>query len=75
MKRLAAPHTRRINNLLRKGGSVWEGRFHCSPIETDRYLLACGRYIDQNPVRAGLVARPEDFLWSSFRARAGNETN
>lgn len=71
MKRLAGRHSRRMNRLRQTSGSVWEGRFHCSPIDTNRYLLACGRYVDQNPVRAGIVRRVEDFEWSSYRARAG----
>lgn len=71
MKRLAGRHTRRLNRLHGRTGSAWEGRFKCSPIETDSYLLACARYVDLNPVRAGLVARPEDYPWSSYRARAG----
>lgn len=71
MKRLAGRHSRRMNRLLQRSGSLWESRFHCSPIETDRYLLTCGRYVDQNPVRARIVARLEDFAWSSYRARAG----
>ena len=45
MKRLAGRHTRRMNRLLQKTGTVWEGRFHCSPIDTNRYLLTCGRYV------------------------------
>ena len=71
MKRLAGRHSRRLNRLHGWSGSLWEGRFHSSPIDTDRYLLACGRYIDQNPVRARLVDRIEDYRWSSYRARAG----
>jgi putative transposase len=71
MKSLAGRHTRRMNRLLGRSGSLWEGRFHCSPIDTTRYLLTCGRYVDQNPVRAGIAARPEDYRWSSYRARAG----
>lgn len=71
MKTLAGRHTRRMNRLLKKSGSFWEGRFHCSPIESSRYLLTCGRYVDQNPVRARVVSKPEDFAWSSYRARAG----
>jgi putative transposase len=71
MKRLAGRHSRRLNRLHGWSGSLWEGRFHCSPIETDRYLLACGRYVDQNPLRARLVRKPDDFEWSSYRARAG----
>jgi putative transposase len=71
MKRLAGRHTRRINQLQRWSGTSWEGRFKCSPIESDSYLLACTRYIDLNPVRANLVGRPEDYPWSSYRARIG----
>lgn len=71
MKRLAGRHTRRINRLQRRTGTSWEGRFKCSPIESDRYLLACTRYVDLNPVRANIVAKPEDYPWSSYHARAG----
>jgi putative transposase len=71
MKRLAGRHTRRINRLERRTGTSWEGRFKCSPIESDRYLLACTRYVDLNPVRAKIVAAPEDYRWSSYRARIG----
>jgi putative transposase len=71
MKHLAARHTRRINRLMSRTGTCWDGRFHCSPIESDRYLLACTRYVDLNPVRAGLVSEPEDHPWSSYRAHAG----
>jgi putative transposase len=71
MKRLAGRHARRLNLRNSWSGSLWESRFKCSPIDTNRYLLACGRYVDMNPVRAGIVQAPEAFAWSSFRARAG----
>jgi putative transposase len=71
MKRLAGRHTRRINRLQRRTGTSWDGRFKCSPIESDRYLLACTRYVHLNPVRAKMVAKPEDYRWSSYRARIG----
>ena len=71
MKRLAGRHTRRINRLEHRTGTSWEGRFKCSPIESDRYLLACSRYVDLNPVRAHIVAAPEEYPWSSYRARVG----
>ena len=71
MKRLAGRHARRVNLRNSWSGSLWESRFKCSPIDTDRYLLTCGRYIDLNPVRAGLVQAPEDYAWSSYRARIG----
>jgi putative transposase len=71
MQRLAGRHTRRLNAARGWTGSTWESRFKCSPIESERYLLTCGRYVDQNPVRARMVERPGDFAWSSFRARVG----
>ena len=71
MKRLAGRHARRLNLMHGWRGALWESRFKCSPIQTDRYLLACGRYIDQNPVRARMVDRPEQYPWSSYRSRAG----
>jgi len=49
-------------------GHVLQGRFHSIPVETDAYLTTVSRYIDLNPVRAGLVARPEDYAWSSYRS-------
>ncbi len=71
MKRLAGRHSRRINAANGWSGSLWESRFKCSPIDSERYLLACGRYVDQNPVRARMVSKAADFKWSSFHARAG----
>ncbi len=57
-------YTRRIN--FREGwrGHLWQGRFS-SFIMDERYLLACTRYVELNPVRAGLVKKPEDWYWSS----------
>jgi len=72
MRRLAGRHTRRINRLQRRRGTLWEGRYKASPIQTDRYLLACTRYVDMNPVRAGIVNAPQDYPWSSYRLRAGD---
>lgn len=60
-------YTRRIN--FREGwrGHLWQGRFS-SFIMEERYLLACARYVELNPVRAGLVKKPEDWSWSSANA-------
>jgi putative transposase len=51
-------------------GHVWQGRYTSRLIADDAYLFQCGQYVENNPVRAGLVARPEDYLWSSAYARA-----
>ena len=62
-------YTRRIN--FREGwrGHLWQGRFS-SFILDERYLLACTRYVELNPVRAGLVKKPEAWRWSSAAAHA-----
>jgi putative transposase len=71
MKRLAGRHTLYLNRRLKRTGTAWEDRFKSNPIVTDLYLLACSRYVDLNPVRAGIVRAPEDYRWSSFRERSG----
>ena len=71
LKRLAARQTRRVNALEGRTGTLWEGRYKSSPIQTEAYLHRCSRYVELNPVRAGLVARPEDYRWSSFAAKIG----
>ena len=70
MRVLAGRQTRHVNKLERRSGTLWEGRFKASLIDTERYLLACCRYVDLNPVRAMMVAAPEEYKWSSFRGRA-----
>ncbi len=56
-------------------GHVWHSRFKSLLIENDAYLLACGNYIEMNPVRAGLVTIPDDWGWSSYRYYAHGEDN
>jgi putative transposase len=51
-------------------GSLWDNRYHSSQIDSDAYLLMCQRYIELNPVRAGLVAFPGGYKWSSYRGNA-----
>lgn len=71
MKRLAGRQTRFVNKMERRTGSLWEGRYKISPIETDVYLLQCCRYVELNPVKAKMVERVENYPWSSYRARVG----
>jgi putative transposase len=70
MKHLAGRQTRYVNRLEGRSGSLWEGRYKSSPISTDEYLLACCRYVEMNPVRAGIVADPCDYSWSSYGIKA-----
>lgn len=60
-----------FNQRHGRTGALWEGRYRATLIEADDYLFACQRYIEMNPVRAGLVARPRDFTRSSHRHYAG----
>jgi len=54
----------------RYSGHLWQGRFKSLLIDREKHLLACGRYVELNPVRAGLVADPTAYPWSSYRAYA-----
>ncbi len=71
MKRLAGRQTRYVNALAGRSGSLWEGRYKSSPIETETYLMACHRYVELNPVKAGMVKMAGDYRWSSYRQKAG----
>jgi REP-associated tyrosine transposase len=73
MKRLAGRQTRYVNYQEKRSGSLWEGRYKSSPIETDSYLLACHRYVERNPVKAGMVEDVADYEWSSYRQHVGLE--
>jgi putative transposase len=71
MKRLSGRQTRYFNRMEQRSGTLWEGRYKSSLVQSDSYLLACCRYIELNPVRARMVAAAEDYPWSSYRARLG----
>jgi len=71
MKRLAARQTRHVNKLENRTGSLWEGRYKSSPIQSDAYLLQCSRYVELNPVKAKIVRNAEDYIWSSYRTKIG----
>jgi putative transposase len=64
-----------FNNAHGRTGGLWEGRYHSTVVDTERYLAACHQYIEMNPERAGMVAQPADFAWSSHRANATDETD
>ena len=71
LKALAGRQTRYVNRVEGRSGTLWEGRYKSSPIDTESYLLECSRYIELNPLRAGIVGCPEQYRWSSFGAKAG----
>lgn len=59
-----------FNYTYRRTSTLWEGRYRATVVDSERYLLTCMRYIEFNPVRAGMVRRPADYPWSSFAANA-----
>jgi putative transposase len=62
-----------VNRTHGRTGTLFEGRFRSCLVDSDRYLFACMRYIELNPVRAGMVRTPAEYAWSSFRRNAGDE--
>jgi putative transposase len=75
MQSLLVSHTQRYHRHYHSGGHVWQGRFKSPVIQNDEHLLAVLRYIEANPLRAGLVKRAEEYAWSSYRAHGLGEAN
>jgi len=73
MKALGQRYVQYVNRTYRCSGTLWEGRFRSCLLQEETYLLACQRYIELNPVRAGMVAHPGEYRWSSYRANAQGE--
>jgi len=67
MKHLGQRYVQYINRTYRRTGTLWEGRFRSCLTQNEKYVLACYRYIELNPVRAGMVEHPADYAWSSYR--------
>jgi putative transposase len=70
MKWIGQLHAQCMNRTHGRSGTLWEGRFRSGIVQSERYLLACHRYIELNPVRAGMVRHPRDHRWSSYRGNA-----
>jgi putative transposase len=68
MQSLGRMYVRYYNSAYRRTGTLWEGRYKSSIIDAENYLLTCMRYIELNPVRAGMVQMPEEYAWSSYHA-------
>jgi len=63
-----------VNRRLLRCGSLWQGRFKTSLVDTRSYFLTCQRYFELNPVRARLVGRADEYPWTSFRSHATEES-
>ena len=75
MQAVGRRYVRCFNNAQKRSGTLWEGRYKSTLIQSERYLLACMAYIDLNPVRAGLVAQAGDYPWSSYGHYTGQRTD
>jgi putative transposase len=70
MQALGRNYVSYVNITYRRTGTLWEGRYKSCLVDADEYLLTCSRYIELNPVRAGLVGEPSAYPWSSYGANA-----
>lgn len=69
-RRLSLVYAQYMNRKHDRTGTLWEGRFRSSIVQSEIYLLLCYRYIELNPVRAGMVHHPAQYEWSSYAANA-----
>lgn len=70
MQALGRRYVYYVNKTYKRTGTLWEGRYKSSLIDSDHYLLTYMRYIELNPVRANMVNHPSEYKWSSYHANA-----
>ncbi|MEJ2177328.1 MAG: transposase [Gammaproteobacteria bacterium] len=70
MKHLGQRYVQHVNRIYQRSGTLWEGRYKSTLVGSTNYILACYRYIEMNPVRAGMVDHPGEYRWSSYGANA-----
>ncbi len=76
MQSVCRRYVQYFNYCYRRTGTLWEGRYKECLIDSERYASTCYRYIELNPVRAGMVDGPADYCWSSYHANAlGKQDN
>jgi putative transposase len=75
MQSIGRRYVQYVNRTYRRSGTLWEGRFKASLVNAEEYLLLCYRYIELNPVRAGMVQDPGEYVWSSYRWHGLGEAN
>ncbi len=75
MQGVALCYTQNFNYKNNRTGRLWECRYHSTIVDSDKYLWAVSRYIENNPVRAGIAIRPEDYPYSSAKAHILGEGN
>ncbi len=73
MQSLGRFYVQYINKTYHRTGTLWEGRYKSTLVDSDNYFLTVSRYIELNPVRANMVAHPIDYRWSSFKVNVYSE--
>jgi len=75
MQALGRRYVYYMNKTYKRTGTLWEGRYKSSLVDSDHYLLTCMRYIELNPVRANMVEHPGEYKWSSYHANTCNNVD
>ncbi|WP_232757173.1 transposase [Xanthomonas sp. SHU 199] len=75
MQSLGGRYVRYISTQCHRTGTLWEGRYKSCLVQDEAYLLCCYRYVERNPVRAGMVADPADYWWSSHCCNCLGQAN
>jgi len=75
MRSLGQRYVQYFNRRYERRGTLWEGRFRSCLVDSPQYVVACYRYVELNPVRAGMVASPSAYEWSSYAGNAGHVSN
>jgi putative transposase len=75
MRNLGQQYVQYVNRRYQRSGTLWDGRYRSCLVDSTEYVIACHRYIERNPVRAGMVAAASDYRWSSHRGNAGMMEN
>ena len=75
MQDIGRHYVRYINDRYQRTGTLWEGRYKASLVDSETYLFTCMRYIELNPVRVEMVSHPGDYQWSSYTHNATGSPN
>ena len=70
MQSVGAKYVRYVNSTYKRTGTLWEGRYKASLVDSNNYFLVCMCYIELNPVRAGMTDVPGEYKWSSYQCNA-----
>jgi len=73
MQDLGRKYVRYVNSTYKRTGTLWEGRYKASLVDSEKYLLTCMRYIELNPVRANMVSHPGEYQWTSYHSTANGD--